>query len=258
MFDKIKRIMYNANKGCDNLEQESTYVLYTDASFDDFSKIGTYAIIVMQENKVLKQIAKKCRIQMKSSTECEIFAVYQAINIVLNMYLKKGKKQKFKLKTDSIDAKNFFLKKQYSQKIFLDNLELSDNMKKTYTTLCRKVSKNEGSFSLNWIPREANRMAHKWSNIVFQRLRECDGKKEVLLINKSLFLEILLNEKKEQNEIIKYLLNNSNENKIILKTQKEMSNALNIPIFTINRILNNLIELDVLEKVKNGMYVILI
>ena len=37
-----------------------------------------------------------------------------------------------------------------------------------------------------------------------------------------------------------------------------MSYALNIPISTINRILNNLIELDVLEKVKNGMYVILI
>ena len=37
-----------------------------------------------------------------------------------------------------------------------------------------------------------------------------------------------------------------------------MSDALNIPISAINRILNNLIELDVLEKVKNGMYVILI
>ena len=250
--------MYNANKGCDNLEKESTYVLYTDASFDDFSKIGTYAIIVMQENKVLKQTAKKCRIQMKSSTECEIFAVYQAINIVLNMYLKKGIKQKFKLRTDSMDAKDFFLKNNNNQKIFLDNIELSNIMKKTYTTLCRKVSKNEGSFSLNWIPREANKMAHKWSYVAFQRLRGYNEKKEVLLIDKSSFLDILSNGKKEQNEIIKYLLNNSNENKIILKTQKEMSNELNTSISKINRILNNLIELDLLEKVKNGMYILLI
>ena len=131
-------------------------------------------------------------------------------------------------------------------------------MKKTYSTLCKKVFKNEGSFSLTWIPREANKMAHKWSYIAFQRLRGYNEKKEVLLIDKSSFLEILLNGKREQNEIIKYLFFNSNEHKIILKTQKEMSDALNIPISTINRILNKLIELDVLEKVKNGMYVILI
>lgn len=240
------------------MEKESTYVIYTDASFDDFNKIGTYAIIVMQKKKVLKRTAKQCRIQMKSATECEIFAVYQAINIVLNMYLKNGKKQKFKLRTDSINAKDFFLKNKNSQKIFLDNLELSNIMKKTYSTLCKKVFKNEGSFSLTWIPRKANKMAHKWSYIAFQRLRGYNEKKEVLLIDKSSFLEILLNGKREQNEIIKYLFFNSNEHKIILKTQKEMSDALNIPISTINRILNNLIELDVLEKVKNGMYVILI
>lgn len=52
----------------------------------------------MQENKVLKRTAKRCRIQMKSATECEIFAVYQAISIILNKYVKNGRKQKFKLK----------------------------------------------------------------------------------------------------------------------------------------------------------------
>ena len=240
------------------MEKESTYVIYTDASFDDFTKIGTYAIIVMQENKVLKRTAKRCKIQMKSATECEIFAVYQAINIVLSRYLKKGKKQKFKLRTDSTNAKDFFSKNENSKKIFLDNLELSDIMKKTYTTLCKKVFRNKGSLSLKWIPREANQMAHKWSYMAFQRLRGYNEKKEVLLIDKSSFLEILLSGKRQQNEIIKYLFLNSNEQKIILKTQKEMSDELNIPISTINRILNNLIELDILEKVKNGMYLILI
>lgn len=240
------------------MEKEITYVIYTDASFDDFTKIGTYAVIIMQGNKVLKRTARRCRIQMKSATECEIFAVYKAINIVLNNYIKNEKKQKFKLRTDCIDAKDFFLKHKHSQKIFLDNLELSNVMKKTYNTLCRKVSKKEGSLSLTWIPREANKMAHKWSYIAFQRLRGYNEKKEVLLINQSSFFEILLNGKIEQNEIIKYLFCNSDEHKIILKTQKEMSNALNMPISKINKNLNNLIELDIIEKIKNGKYAILI
>lgn len=101
-------------------------------------------------------------------------------------------------------------------------------------------------------------MAHKWSYIAFERLRGYNEKKEVLLIDKSSFFEILLNGKREQNEIIKYLFYNSDEHKVILKTQKEISNALNMPISKINRNLNNLIELDILEKVKNGKYVILI
>ncbi len=240
------------------MEKEATYVIYTDASFDDFTKIGTYAVIIMQGNKVLKRTAKRCRIQMKSATECEVFAIYQALNIILNRYVKKERRQKFKLRTDSMDAKEFFLKQKHNQKIFLDNLELSNIMKKTYHTLCKKISKKEGSFSLTWIPREANKMAHKWSYIAFERLRGYNEKKEVLLIDKSSFFEILLNGKREQNEIIKYLFYNSDEHKVILKTQKEISNALNMPISKINRNLNNLIELDILEKVKNGKYVILI
>lgn len=101
-------------------------------------------------------------------------------------------------------------------------------------------------------------MAHKWSYITFQRLRGYNEKKEVLLIDQSSFFEILLNGKREQNEIIKYLFCNSDEHKIILKTQKEMSNALNMPISRINKNLNNLIELDIIEKIKNGKYAILI
>ena len=34
--------------------EKKPYVIYTDSSFDDFTQIGTYAIIVVQENKVLK------------------------------------------------------------------------------------------------------------------------------------------------------------------------------------------------------------
>ncbi|HBC85090.1 MAG TPA: hypothetical protein DCZ30_06845 [Clostridiales bacterium] len=258
MFDKYELIVYNAKKGCDILEKESTYIIYTDASFDDFTKVGTYAVIVMQGNSVLKRTAKRCRIQMKSSTECEIFAVYQAINIILNMYVKNGKKQKFKLRTDSIDAKDFFADNNYTSKVFLDNSELSMLMRKTYKTVCKKILKEKGDFSITWIPREANKMAHKWSYIVFQRIRGDNEKKEILLIDKESFFKLLSNKNKRQNEIIKYLFCNSDEHKLIIKTQKEMADTLNMPISVINKNLKELIELDVLEKVQNGKYVILI
>lgn len=240
------------------MKKESTYVIYTDASFDDFTKIGTYAIIITQENKILKHTAKRCMVQMNNATECEVFAVYQAINIILNKYVKSGKKQKFKLKTDCTAAKDFFLKDKYSKKMFLDNSELTNSMKKTYKTLCKHISNKESSFSLTWIPRKSNKIAHKCSYTAFQRLKQYEEKREVVLIDKSSFLEILLNGKREQNEIIKYLFYNSDEQKIILKTQKEMSNALNMSISKINRNLNNLIDLNVLEKVENGKYAILI
>ena len=51
------------------MEKESTYVIYTDASFDDFTKIGTYSIIIMKDNKIKKRIAKRCRIQLNNATE---------------------------------------------------------------------------------------------------------------------------------------------------------------------------------------------
>ena len=240
------------------MEKENTYTIYTDASFDDFTKIGTYSIIIMQSNSVLKRIARKCKMQMNNSTECEIFAVYQAINIILSVYLKNNKQQKFKIRTDSIDAKNFFDKRQNNLKIFVDKTELIDIMRKTYNKVCKKVSKRNGSFSLIWIPREANKMAHKWSYTAFQKLRGYSEKKEILLINKDSFFKLLLNGEKTQNEIIKYLFSNSDEQKLILKTQKEISNSLNIPISIVNKSINNLIKLDVLEKVKNGKYEILL
>lgn len=70
------------------MEKESTYVIYTDASFDDFTKIGTYSIIIMKDNKIKKRIAKRCRIQLNNATESEIFAIYHAITIILNCYIK--------------------------------------------------------------------------------------------------------------------------------------------------------------------------
>ncbi len=33
------------------METQKTYEIFTDASFDDVAKVGTYAIVIMQDNK---------------------------------------------------------------------------------------------------------------------------------------------------------------------------------------------------------------
>lgn len=58
------------------MEEEKSYEIYTDASFDDETKVGTYAIVIIQGNNILKVISKKCRIKIEKSTECEIFAIF--------------------------------------------------------------------------------------------------------------------------------------------------------------------------------------
>lgn len=82
------------------MEQEKAYEIFTDESFDDETKIGTYAIVIIQEKKVIKSIAKKCNIQLESSTECEVFAIFRAINIIEGSLLKKKTAQRFWLRTD--------------------------------------------------------------------------------------------------------------------------------------------------------------
>lgn len=240
------------------MEKEATYTIYTDASFDQTSQIGTYSIVVMQGNTILKKVARRCTFQMKDATECEIYAVHQAINFILSIYLKKckNKKQKFKIRTDSIVARDFYITGKINKKFFIDKMELVNEMKQRYKTACKKIEKAKSSFSISWIPREGNKVAHKWTTVAFKRLRGYSEMKEVLLINKEAFLELVSN--KKQKELIEYLFAYSNDNKIIHKTQKEMANTLNITTSDINRNLKKLIDIDVLEKVKNGKYALLI
>lgn len=53
-----------------------------------------------KKKKVIKSIAQKCNIQLESSTECEVFAIFRAINIIEGSLLKKKIAQKFWLRTD--------------------------------------------------------------------------------------------------------------------------------------------------------------
>lgn len=89
------------------MEEEKTYEIYTDAIFDDETKLGTYAIVIIQGNNIVKVIAKKCKIRLEKSTECEKFAIFQAINVILSNLLNNNKIQKFWIRTDCLSARDF-------------------------------------------------------------------------------------------------------------------------------------------------------
>lgn len=103
------------------MEFQSIYEIFTDASYDNITKVGTYAIVIMQENNVVKIITKKCNVQLESSTECEVFAIFQAINFIQGSLLKKNLAQKFWIRTDCAVARDFFIGDANKIKIFEKN-----------------------------------------------------------------------------------------------------------------------------------------
>jgi len=236
------------------MEQEKVYEIFTDASFDDKTKVGTYAIVIIQEKKVIKSIAKKCNIQLESSIECEIFAIFRAINMIEGSLLKKKVAQKFWLRTDCVMARDFFVEKNNNIKIFEKNEELLNTIKKSYNRIKKRLAKKDCSFKLKWIPRGANKLAHKYSYSAFQNLKQTNYKKDIILIDKESFLELLQKFNSRQCKVIIYLFRISNEDKFILKTQTEIAKSLQIPISYINKIFQELIKLNVLAKIKNGKY----
>lgn len=255
MDNKLMPILDLVGKEAD---KEKTYTIYTDSSFDEFTKLGTYAIIVMQNNTIINRVARKCRIKVENSTECEIFAIYQAINMILSNYLKIKEIRRFRIKTDSMSAVDFLLSKTNNLKLFKNEKEISCIIRKTYDKACKKIKNKGGNLSLIWVSRKANKVAHKWTYITFKRLKGYNEKKEVLLINKETFFKLLQKENKNRYEIIRFLYEISNEKNIIEKTQKEISETINIPISIINKELRELIELNMIQRVGNGKYELLI
>ena len=114
------------------MKKQKKYNIYTDASFDDKSSVATYSIIIMSENKILKSYSKKSRIEIKNSTEIEVFAVYQAMNLILSCYINKSESQVFCINTDCTQVPAFFENKNYKMKIFKHNEDIKRDMIKTY------------------------------------------------------------------------------------------------------------------------------
>lgn len=261
MFDKCEQMLYNIQKDVITLE-EQTYKICTDASFESQTRIGTYGIVIMEENKVIKRIMKKCRIQLNNSIECEIFAIFQAFNIINSQLIKKEKTQNFNLKTDCQSARDFFTENSYNQKVFTNNVELLNTIKQTHKSIKRKLSKKHCRLQIKWIPRETNKAAHNCSISAFRKTRKKHknkkSKEETILIEKESFLEILQKFNQTQYKVIAYLIKISTKENFIIKTQSEISKNLKIPLSTLNKTIQTLIKLNVLAKIKNGKYSLLI
>lgn len=245
------------------MEEEKVYEIYTDASFDDETKIGTYAIVVIQGNNIVKVISKKCRIRLEKSTECEIFAIFQAINLILSNFLNNSKPQKFWIRTDCLSARDFFIEEKNNTRNFKQNLAIVELMKNMYKKVCQKLSQKGYGFKLRWIPRKFNKAAHNYAYAALQKvknnnIKNDNIKNQILLIEKKSFIEILKKFNKNQIEIIIYLFNISNEENLIITTQKEIAQALNMPVSTTNYMIRQLIKLSILQKVRNGKYYLLV
>lgn len=237
------------------------YDIYTDASFDNQSKIATYAIVVMFENKILKSFSKASKIEIKNSTEIETFAVYQAINLILSCYINKNQNQIICINTDCAQVPDFFQNKKSKVKIFQNNSEMIETMKKAYNVVKTKLSGENSHFILKWISRDMNKIAHKQTYNMLKRVRKIknfENTKEDILINKSIFCSLLSNYDKNQYLILVYLLNILDNEGLIKITQKVVSEQLNLTLSIVNKKFKQLIELKVLEKVKNGRYMLLI
>lgn len=151
-------------------------------------------------------------------------------------------------------SKRLFIEKNNNIKIFQRNEELLNTIKKSYNRVKKRLAKKDCSFKLKWILRGANKIAHKYSYSAFQKLKHTNDKKDFIVIDKESFLELLQKFNSRQCKIIIYLFQVSNEDKSILKTQTEIAKSLEISIYYINKTFQELIRLNVLEKVKNGKY----
>ena len=240
------------------MEISRIYEIFTDASFDATTKVGTYAIVVMQQKKILKSFAKKCNIQLKNSTECEVFAIFQAINLIQGSLMEKNITQKFWLRTDCSVARDFFIKEKERIKVFENNVALSNTIKQTYERVKKVLSKKNCSFRIKWISRETNKLAHKQAYSAFQKLMIINNESEVMVIDRYLFLKLLQGSNLNQYKVIEYLFKSANEQKLILNTQSEIAKKLEISTYGINKIFKDFIKLNILGKVKNGKYMLLI
>lgn len=240
------------------MKEEKLYEIFTDASFDSKTKIATYAIVIIQEKKIIKAFAKKCKIQLENSTECEIFAIFQAINIIEANIMRDESIQEFEIRTDCDVAKNFFMNNERKLKIFKENTELYNAIKESYKRVSNKMNREKCSFTLKWIPREENKVAHRYSYSIFKNLKSKEYENNILLFERKKILKFLNKFNSKQCKVLIYLHLIANENKLILKKQSEISESLEISNSSINRIFKELDKLNMLKKVKNGKYRLLV
>ena len=238
--------------------EKTNYQIFTDASFDAKTKLATYSIIIIKNNKILKAFAKKSKIEINKSTEIEVFAIYQAINIIASNYLNKDEFQTFFINTDCVDAYKFFENKNI--KIFENNKEIKEEIRKKYKQVYLKLSNKICEFSINWIPRKSNKIAHRYTYNMFKKIKKSEEFKassEKVTMSKKAFYEILTRLNKNECQIIIHLLSILTQDNVVMTTQSDIAETLNKSNSMVNRTFKKMEQLSILKRVKNGKYVLL-
>lgn len=236
------------------LKEAKCYEIYTDASFDENSKLATYAVVVTKEEKILEVFAKRCKLKVEKSTECEIFAIYQAINIILTKYVNEYKYQKFLIKTDCQSARDFFVCKEMEIKAFEYNPEIAVMMTKVYEKLSRKMSRKMCSFKIRWISEKQNKIAHQYTHTAFQKVRKnmtqankSGVKDEIVVLEKQQLLNMINKLSSNQRKVLSYLMESQAHNGMLQLNKEQIAKSLNLSIHTMTRAISMLKKLHIIE-----------
>ncbi|MCI8345970.1 MAG: hypothetical protein HFJ42_08570 [Clostridia bacterium] len=97
-----------------------------------------------------------------------------------------------------------------------------------------------------------------YSYASFKKLRSKEYKNNILLFERKKLSKFLNKFNSKQCKVLIYLHLIANENKLILKKQSEISKSLEISTASISRIFKELDKLNMLHKIKNGKYRLLI
>ena len=113
---------------------------------------------------------------------------------------------------------------------------------------------NNKEFSVQWIPRDQNKKAHKCAYKALQNLKMqgCNA----IITEKRTLLKVLKKFKTKQCKVLIYLCLIANENKEVIRTQRDVAKALGVTASSICIIYKELISLNILKKICNGKYLL--
>ena len=247
------------------LKTVNSFEIYTDASFDDNSKLATYAVVITREGKVLEVFSKRCKLEVQKSTEVEIFGIYQAISLILTKYLNQNKYQKFSIKTDCQAARDFFINNNTEVKAFEYNPEIAVMMLAAYQKLTKKLTRKECSLKIKWISEKDNKLAHQYTYQTFQIIKrnmqiakENKVKNEVVVIEKEQLMKVVNELSKNQRKILSYLMEIKKKNRMMEFDRQKITTTLDLSIHTVSRAVTVFQKLNIIEMKHEERYEMLI
>lgn len=174
------------------------------------------------------------------------------MNVIESNLIKRINNKKIMIKTDCSGAKQIL--ESPNGRIFKQDIELYNKIKETYRRILVKANTYNKEFSVQWIPRDQNKKAHKCAYKALQNLKMqgCNA----IITEKRTLLKVLKKFKTKQCKVLIYLCLIANENKEVIRTQRDVAKALGATASSICIIYKELISLNILKKICNGKYLL--